>query len=99
MILVHNHPSGTAQPSRADEALTQTLKTALALVDTPGAGSLHRHEREGGFHGGDGPCLTQGLRPFFASLWVRGLSSMHFWQKNRAARTCTTVYKHGSNVV
>ena len=34
MVLVHNHPSGTAQPSRADEALTQTLKTALALVDT-----------------------------------------------------------------
>jgi DNA repair protein RadC len=29
----HNHPSGTVQPSRADEALTQTLKTALALVD------------------------------------------------------------------
>ena len=29
----HNHPSGTVQPSRADEALTQTLKAALALVD------------------------------------------------------------------
>jgi DNA repair protein RadC len=27
------HPSGTAQPSRADEALTQSLKAALALVD------------------------------------------------------------------
>lgn len=33
VILVHNHPSGTAEPSRADEALTQTLKQALALVD------------------------------------------------------------------
>lgn len=33
VVLVHNHPSGTAQPSRADEALTQTLKAALALVD------------------------------------------------------------------
>jgi DNA repair protein RadC len=33
VILVHNHPSGEVQPSRADEALTQTLKTALALVD------------------------------------------------------------------
>jgi DNA repair protein RadC len=33
VILVHNHPSGTAQPSRADEALTQTLKSALSLVD------------------------------------------------------------------
>ena len=33
LILAHNHPSGTVQPSRADEALTQTLKAALALVD------------------------------------------------------------------
>jgi len=33
LILVHNHPSGVAEPSRADEMLTQTLKSALALVD------------------------------------------------------------------
>lgn len=33
VILSHNHPSGVLQPSRADEALTQTLKHALALVD------------------------------------------------------------------
>lgn len=33
VVLAHNHPSGTARPSRADEALTQTLKSALALVD------------------------------------------------------------------
>lgn len=33
MILAHNHPSGSATPSRADEMLTQTLKAALALVD------------------------------------------------------------------
>lgn len=33
MILVHNHPSGVAEPSRADEALTQSLKAALRLVD------------------------------------------------------------------
>ena len=33
VILVHTHPSGAAEPSRADEFLTQTLKTALALVD------------------------------------------------------------------
>ena len=33
LVLVHNHPSGAAEPSRADEALTQTLKNALALVD------------------------------------------------------------------
>jgi DNA repair protein RadC len=33
VVLSHNHPSGVAEPSRADEALTQTLKSALALVD------------------------------------------------------------------
>jgi len=33
VFLVHNHPSGAADPSRADEHLTQQLKTALALVD------------------------------------------------------------------
>lgn len=32
-VLSHNHPSGSVQPSRADEALTQALKSALALVD------------------------------------------------------------------
>ncbi len=33
VILAHNHPSGLAEPSRADEYLTQTLKSALQLVD------------------------------------------------------------------
>ena len=33
VIFAHNHPSGVAQPSRADELLTQELKQALALVD------------------------------------------------------------------
>ena len=33
VVLAHNHPSGAAQPSHADELLTQTLKAALALVD------------------------------------------------------------------
>jgi DNA repair protein RadC len=33
VILAHNHPSGIAEPSRADELLTQTLKQSLALVD------------------------------------------------------------------
>ena len=33
VIFAHNHPSGNATPSRADEHLTQTLKAALALVD------------------------------------------------------------------
>ncbi len=33
VILAHNHPSGVAEPSRADEVLTQGLKAALQLVD------------------------------------------------------------------
>lgn len=33
VIFAHNHPSGIAEPSRSDEALTQALKQALALVD------------------------------------------------------------------
>ncbi len=33
VILTHNHPSGTVEPSRADEHLTGELKQALALVD------------------------------------------------------------------
>ena len=32
-IFSHNHPSGIAEPSRADELLTQALKAALALID------------------------------------------------------------------
>lgn len=33
VIFAHNHPSGVAEPSRADESLTQALKQALALID------------------------------------------------------------------
>lgn len=33
VILAHNHPSGTARPSKMDHQLTQVLKQALALVD------------------------------------------------------------------
>ena len=33
VILAHNHPSGVAEPSRADEAITRRLKEALGLVD------------------------------------------------------------------
>lgn len=48
VILSHNHPSGSLEFSRADEAITQTLKTALSTVDVrvldhiltcPGAGT------------------------------------------------------------
>lgn len=33
VILAHNHPSGYAQPSQADEALTKRLRAALDLID------------------------------------------------------------------
>jgi DNA repair protein RadC len=33
VVLAHNHPSGNAQPSSADQAITRTLKAALALID------------------------------------------------------------------
>lgn len=33
VVFSHNHPSGVAEPSRADEALTNALKQALVLVD------------------------------------------------------------------
>lgn len=33
VIFAHNHPSGVAEPSQADQILTETLSRALALVD------------------------------------------------------------------
>ncbi len=53
VLLAHNHPSGVAEPSHADETLTQALKQALALVDVrtldhfivAGAGLLSFAER------------------------------------------------------
>ncbi|MEW8279807.1 MAG: DNA repair protein RadC [Candidatus Thiodiazotropha sp.] len=33
MLFFHNHPSGVAEPSQADEAITRRLKEALALID------------------------------------------------------------------
>lgn len=33
VIFAHNHPSGVAEPSKADEQITQRLKEALALID------------------------------------------------------------------
>nr|WP_316644168.1 DNA repair protein RadC [uncultured Roseateles sp.] len=33
VILAHNHPSGVAEPSRADELLTHALRDALAFID------------------------------------------------------------------
>ena len=33
VIFAHNHPSGVAEPSQADENITKRLKEALALID------------------------------------------------------------------
>ena len=33
VILAHNHPSGLAEPSHADQMLTTSLRQALAMVD------------------------------------------------------------------
>ena len=33
LILFHNHPSGVAEPSASDEAITRHLQKALALID------------------------------------------------------------------
>ena len=33
VVLAHNHPSGSVEPSRADERLTVSLKNALQLID------------------------------------------------------------------
>ena len=33
IIFAHNHPSGVAEPSHADEKITKRLKDALALID------------------------------------------------------------------
>lgn len=33
VAFAHNHPSGTTKPSKADHALTETLKKALDIVD------------------------------------------------------------------
>ena len=33
VILAHNHPSGVAEPSQADERITKRLKAALELID------------------------------------------------------------------
>ena len=45
VIFAHNHPSGIAEPSHADELLTQSLKQALALLETMFARDLPRRTR------------------------------------------------------
>lgn len=33
VVFAHNHPSGSTEPSRSDEVLTQTMRTALSMID------------------------------------------------------------------
>ncbi|MGB6449466.1 MAG: DNA repair protein RadC [Steroidobacteraceae bacterium] len=49
VIFAHNHPSGVAEPSHADELITQRLRDALALVDV----RVLDHVIVG-----DGPCMS-----------------------------------------
>ena len=35
VILVHNHPSGIAEPSHADIRLTSEIKSAMGMIDVP----------------------------------------------------------------
>ncbi|MEM8983544.1 MAG: DNA repair protein RadC [Pseudomonadota bacterium] len=56
VILAHNHPSGIAEPSKADEALTARLKNALALIDI----RLLDH-----IVVGDGHCVSMAERGLF----------------------------------
>ena len=60
VVLAHNHPSGTVQPSRADEALTQTLKAALALVDVRVLDHVIVAPGRCAVDGGEGPDLRAG---------------------------------------
>lgn len=51
--MVHNHPSGSSEPSAADRAVTARLKQALHLVDV----RLLDH-----FVVGDGPAVSMAAR-------------------------------------
>ena len=33
LVLLHNHPSGVADPSQADQRVTERLKKALSMID------------------------------------------------------------------
>lgn len=49
MILAHNHPSGVAEPSQADQQITQRIKKAMDLIDV----NVLDH-----FVVGDGECVS-----------------------------------------
>lgn len=56
VILAHNHPSGVAEPSAADQAITRRVRDALELVDV----RLLDH-----FIVGDGVCVSMAARGMF----------------------------------
>ena len=64
-MLAHNHPSGAAEPSRADEFLTQSLKAALQLVDVRVLDHLVVGPRRGGVVRRAG-VVVSGARPLEA---------------------------------
>jgi DNA repair protein RadC len=59
-ILVHNHPSGVAEPSQADQLITERVKAALALVDIRVL-DHHRRRWASGFDGRTWTYLICGL--------------------------------------
>jgi hypothetical protein len=75
MILAHNHPSGVAEPSRADELLTQSLKQALALVDV----RVLDHFIVAGRYAvcGTRPTLSKGFPPFASEVRCASLRAVN----------------------
>ena len=57
VIVAHNHPSGVAEPSQADELITQRVKEALGAGRHPAARSHHRGRRGERVAGGTGTRL------------------------------------------
>ena len=64
VVLAHNHPSGSTDPSRADEMLTQTLRSTLTLIDVRVVDHLHYDvdEQEGRMPGTTRPWRVSSRR-------------------------------------
>ena len=60
VIVAHNHPSGVAEPSQADELITQRVKEALALVDIRLLDHIIVGDGVARVAGGTWACLTAG---------------------------------------
>ena len=60
VIIAHNHPSGVAEPSQADELITQRVKEALGAGRHPPARSHHRRRRRQRVAGGAWIALKNG---------------------------------------